>query len=302
MAAAAPALPVPGARPLARRVRRPKETVFHGLILAAVLILVGALIWLFGTIIRDGAGGLSLDFITDKDSRLASRAGFDTAIRGSVVLMFWTAITAFPIGFAAAIYLEKFAKQNRLNRLIEVNIANLAAVPSIIYGLLALALFIAFLGLGKSLLAGGLTLGLLVLPIVIITSRESLRAVPKSIEEAAMALGATRWQAVSRQTVPAAIPGMLTGTILAFSRAIGETAPLVVVGGLSFTTGTPAINPLDANSQPLVAMPLQIYSWAGDFKADFVSLSAAGIIVLLGVLVVLNSIAIVLRNRYSRSW
>jgi phosphate transport system permease protein len=255
---------------------------------------------------------------------------------------------AIPIGFAAAIYLEKFAavsrdqltsaallRQRRLreaeaaglsgpllalrrlrvraafvwarvgpvvNNAIEVNISNLAAVPSIIYGLLGLALFVTFIGLNKSLLAGGLTLALLVLPIVIIASRQAIRAVPVSIEQGAMALGATKWRAVSRQTVPAALPGMLTGTILAMSRAIGETAPLIVVGGVAFGTQLPSVNPLASNDTPLFAMPLQIFDWADRPQAAFLELAGAGIIILLAVLILMNGVAIFLRNKYSRRW
>ena len=189
-----------------------------------------------------------------------------------------------------------------LTRVVEVNISNLAAVPSIIYGLLGLAMFVTFIGFNKSLLAGGLTLAVLVLPIVIIASREAIRAVPVSIEQGAMALGATRWQAVSRQTVPAALPGMLTGTILAMSRAIGESAPLIVVGGVAFGTQLPSINPIDANDTPLFAMPLQIFDWADRPQEAFLELAAAGIIVLLGVLIIMNAVAIVLRNKFSRRW
>ena len=256
------------------------------------------------------------------------RAGFYSALRGSFVLMIIVVVVAIPIGFAAAIYLEKFAAVSRaqltsaallrqrklreaeaaglsgaplalrrlrvkgsfawarvgppVNNAIEVNISNLAAVPSIIYGLLGLALFVTFIGLNKSLLAGGLTLALLVLPIVIIASREAIRAVPVSIEQGAMALGASKWRAVSRQTVPAAFPGMLTGTILAMSRAIGEAAPLIVVGGVAFGTQLPSVNPLDSNDTPLFAMPLQIFDWADRPQASFLELAGAGIIVLLG--------------------
>jgi len=175
-------------------------------------------------------------------------------------------------------------------------------VPSIIYGLLGLAVFVTFAGLQKSLLAGGLTLALLVLPIIIIASREAVRAVPVSIEQGAMALGATRWQAVSRQMVPAALPGMLTGTILALSRAIGEAAPLIVVGGIVFGTQVPSVNSADANDTPLFAMPLQIFFWAQDPRASFQELAAGGIIVLLAILVLMNSVAIFLRNKFSRRW
>lgn len=190
-----------------------------------------------------------------------------------------------------------------LNRIVEVNISNLAAVPSIIYGLLGLALFVSIMGISKSLLAGGLTLAILVLPIIIISSREAIRAVPTSIEQGAMALGASRWQAVSRQVLPAALPGMLTGTILATSRAIGETAPLVVVGGAAFSTKVPSLNPLEANDQPLLAMPLQIYDWVDrPQQALWGPKAAAGIIVLLGTLIVMNMFAIWLRNRFTRRW
>jgi phosphate transport system permease protein len=189
-----------------------------------------------------------------------------------------------------------------VNRTIEVNISNLAAVPSIIYGLLGLAIFVTFVGLQKSLLAGGLTLAVLVLPIVIIASREAIRAVPVSIEQGAMALGATRWQAVARQVVPAAFPGMLTGTILAMSRAIGESAPLIVVGGVAFGTQVPSVNPVEANDTPLFAMPLQIFDWTDRPQDEFQQLAAAGIIVLLVVLVLMNAVAILLRNKFSRRW
>lgn len=190
-----------------------------------------------------------------------------------------------------------------LNTFVEINLSNLAAVPSIIYGLLGLALFVQILGISKSLLAGGLTLAVLVLPIIIIASREAIRAVPRSIEQGAMALGATRWQAVRSHVLPAALPGMLTGTILAMSRAIGETAPLVVVGGVAFGTAVPSINPLNAADEPLFAMPLQIYTWVDQPQQDtWGPLAAAGIIVLLVTLVVMNLVAIWLRNRFTRRW
>jgi phosphate transport system permease protein len=327
---------------------RPADTLFHGFALGAVLIALGALVWLLVSIIISGAPALAWSFLTDPVSTNADRAGFYSALRGSLVLMIITVAVAIPIGFAAAIYLEKFAaisgaqltssalaKRRRLreaeaaglsgpalalrragvagsfgwarvgptfNRAIEVNISNLAAVPSIIYGLLGLALFVTFIGLNKSLLAGGLTLALLVLPIVIIASREAVRAVPVSIEQGAMALGASKWQAVARQTVPAALPGMLTGTILAMSRAIGESAPLIVVGGIAFGTQLPSVNPLDSNDTPLFAMPLQIFDWADRPQEAFLELAGAGIIVLLGVLILMNAVAIVLRNKFSRRW
>ncbi|WP_217922265.1 PstA family ABC transporter permease [Miltoncostaea oceani] len=335
-------------RPLRRKRPRPADALFHAAVLSAVLIALSVLAWLGVSIVQSGWATLTWDFLTDPVSSRASRAGFNSALRGSLVLMLLTFAVAIPVGFAAAIYLEKFAaigreqllstayaRQRRLhemeadgtggaalvlrrvgvraafawsrigppvNRAVEVNISNLAAVPSIIYGLLGLAIFVTFIGLQKSLLAGGLTLALLVLPIVIISSREALRAVPVSIEQGAMALGATRWQAVSRQVVPAAIPGMLTGTILAMSRALGESAPLIVVGGVAFGTQVPSVNPLDANETPLFAMPLQIFDWTDRPQEAFQELAAAGIIVLLVVLVLMNAVAIFLRAKYSRRW
>ncbi len=335
-------------RPLAKKRIRPADALFHAAILGAVACALGVLVWLFGSVLIAGLPGLDWDFITSPTSTSAERAGFNSAIRGSLVLMMITVTVAVPVGFAGALYLEKFAALSRvqlqaaadarrkrvrelrvreitglrlvlarlvatvaqwwvrigppINRLVEVNISNLAAVPSIIYGLLGLAVFVTVMGLSKSLLAGGLTLALLVLPIIIIASREAVRAVPVSIEQGAMALGATRWQAVSRQVFPAALPGMLTGTILAMSRAIGESAPLIVVGGVVFGTQIPSINPAEANDTPLFAMPLQIFFWAGDPRADFQDLAATGIIVLLMFLVLMNAAAIFLRNRYSKRW
>ncbi len=344
-----PAAEVRPVRPLAKKRGRPGDAIFHGLLLLAIGMALGALAWLFTSILVQGLPTLDWDFLTSKTSTNPERAGFASALRGSLVLMFITIGVALPLGFAGAIYLEKFAALGRdqllgvarrrerlvddraasgrmtgarlsvaragvraryawarvgppVNTALEVNISNLAAVPSIIYGLLGLAAFIAIMGLNKSLLAGGLTLALLILPIVIIASREAVRAVPVSIEQGAMALGATRWQAVSRQVVPAAIPGMLTGAILAISRAIGESAPLIVVGGLAFGTQLPSINPLNAGDTPLFAMPLQIYFWADQPREEFRQLAASGIIVLLGTLIVINLVAIFLRNRYTRRW
>lgn len=345
----AAAAEAPQTRPLAKKRGRPGDTVFHGLLLLAIGLALGALVWLFGTILVEGLPRLSWDFLTTKTSTNPERAGFASALRGSLVLMLITILVALPIGFAGAVYLEKFAPLSRdqllaiarrrrrvveervaagtmsgprllvariglrarygwarigppINTALEVNISNLAAVPSIIYGLLGLAVFVAIMGLSKSLLAGGLTLALLILPIIIIASREAVRAVPVSIEQGAMALGATRWQAISRQVVPAAFPGMLTGAILAISRAIGESAPLIVVGGISFGTQLPSINPLQAGDTPLFAMPLQIYFWADQPREEFRELAASGIIVLLATLIAINLVAIFLRNRYTRRW
>lgn len=324
-------------RPLARKRARPSEQAFKWLVVGLTGITLAMLAWLITSVVVKGAGSLSLDFLLDKPSANPAKAGFNSALRGSLVLMMITIVVAWPIGVAAALYLEKFATQAaaitekkiatrraastngfarawlsvrlwwlrvrpKVVHLIEVNISNLAAVPSIIYGLLGLAIFVGIMGIQKSLLAGGLTLAVLILPIIIIASREALRAVPISIEQGAMALGATRWQAIRRQVFPAALPGILTGTILAVSRAIGETAPLIVVGGIVFGTAVPSINPLDAGNEALFAMPLQIYFWTDQPQASFQAIAAAGIIVLLATLLVMNLVAIILRNRYSKRW
>jgi phosphate transport system permease protein len=352
MATETPRLPGPGdavvGRPLATKKIRPADAIFHGGVLAAILISLGFLAWLLISVLIQGLPALDWDFLTQPTSTNPETAGFNSSIRVTFVLMVITFAIAIPLGFAAALYLEKFAaiskdqllstanaRERRLrelrarqasgprvllgqasvalarfwarvgppiNRVIDVNISNLAAVPSIIYGLLGLAVFVAIVGFQKNTLAGGLTLALLVLPIIIIASREAIKAVPVSIEQGAMALGATRWQAVSRQVFPAALPGMLTGTILALSRAIGEAAPLIVVGGVVFATQVPSLNPLEADDTPLLAMPLQIFFWAGEPQEAFRELAAAGIIVLLGTLVIMNMLAILLRNKFSRRW
>jgi len=332
-----PPPPAAATRPLARKRSRPSEQLFKWLVMGLTAITIAMLIWLISSVVIKGAGSLSWAFLADKPSSNPDKAGFNSALRGSVVLMLITIFFAWPIGVAAALYLEKFATQSaeaserkvrerlgsgvtgvhagwlrvrlwwlrvrpRVVHLVDVNISNLAAVPSIIYGLLGLAIFVGIMGISKSLLAGGLTLAVLILPIIIIAAREALRAVPVSIEQGAMALGATRWQAVRSQVFPAALPGILTGTILAMSRAIGETAPLIVVGGIVFGTAVPSLNPLDAGNEALFAMPLQIYFWTDQPQASFQAIAAAGIIVLLATLLVMNLVAIILRNRYSKRW
>ncbi len=332
-----PPPPAAATRPLARKRSRPSEQLFKWLVMGLTAITIAMLIWLISSVVIKGAGSLSWAFLADRPSSNPDKAGFNSALRGSVVLMLITIFFAWPIGVAAALYLEKFATQSaeaserkvrerlgsgvsgvhagwlrvrlwwlrvrpRVVHLVDVNISNLAAVPSIIYGLLGLAIFVGILGISKSLLAGGLTLAVLILPIIIIAAREALRAVPISIEQGAMALGATRWQAVRSQVFPAALPGILTGTILAMSRAIGETAPLIVVGGIVFGTAVPSLNPLDAGNEALFAMPLQIYFWTDQPQASFQAIAAAGIIVLLATLLVMNLVAIILRNRYSKRW
>lgn len=272
-----------------------KELAFEWLCLGAALIsllLMAALLW---DAWDDGAERLSLKFLDSFPSRFPEQAGIKSALWGSVWLMILTALVSVPLGVGAAIYLEEYAEKNWLTNMIEINISNLAGVPSVVYGLLGLALFVKFMMLGRSLLAGSLTMAILILPIIIISSQEAIRAVPKSIREASYSLGATKWQTVTYHVVPAALPGILTGNILALSRAMGEAAPLIMIGALNFVAFTPA-SPLDS----FTALPLQIFNWASRPNAEFQNLAAAGIIVLLLLLLTMNAIAIILRNRSQR--
>jgi phosphate transport system permease protein len=250
----------------------------------------------------DGMPRLSWGFLTSYPSRKPEDAGILAALVGSLWLLVLTALLAFPIGVGAAIYLEEYSTQSPLQRLIEINIANLAGVPSIIYGLLGLELFVRIMQPitgGRSVLAGALTMALLVMPIVIIAAREALRAVASSQREAAYALGATRWQVTSRVVVPAALPGILTGTILALSRAVGETAPLITMGALTYVAFLPDLS-LAGLQSPFTVLPIQIFNWVSRPQAGFHVNAAAGIVVLLAVLLLMNATAIVLRNRYQR--
>jgi phosphate transport system permease protein len=248
-------------------------------------------------IIVDGASRLSLDFLTSFPSRFPQKAGIYSALVGSLSLMGLVFFIAFPIGVGAALYLEEYSSRNRLTMLIELNITNLAGVPSIIYGILGLELFVRVAGFGRSLIAGGFTLSLLVLPIIIISSREALRQIPNSIREGALALGATRWQMVRHQVLPLAMPGIMTGCILAFSRAIGETAPLVTLGALTYVAFLPT-----GLLSPFTALPIQAFNWISRPQEAFHANAAAAIIVLLAILLVMNALAVVVRNRFQRRY
>ena len=278
---------------------RAKETAFRGLLLACLVAAVGLLATLLADVLRDGLRALDADFLTRFASAFPSRAGILSALSGTLWLMAVCAAFIVPIGVATAVYLEEYADNSRWwNRLIEVNIQNLAAVPSIVYGILGLAFLVRGpLHLGRVVLAGALTLALLVLPVVIIAGREAIRAVPSSIREGSLALGATHWQTIWRQVLPAAIPGMATGVILALSRAIGETAPLILVGAATYV----AFNPTSLFDS-FTALPLQIYDWISRPQREFQTLAAGAIIVLLGLLMSMNAVAILLRNRYERKW
>jgi len=282
--------------------RRAKDRAFHG----ALLVSVGVSILLLGVllvdVVADGVGHLNWDFITSFTSIDSDKAGIQAALWGTIWLMGVCALFVIPVGVATAIYLEEYADNTKWwNRLIDVNIQNLAAVPSIVYGILGLAFLVrGFFDFGAVVLAGGLTLGLLVLPVVIIAGREAIRAVPPSIREGSMALGATQWQTIWKQVLPAAIPGIATGVILALSRAIGETAPLILAGAVAII----AFNP-DGIDSAFTAMPIQIFEWisrpSNDVN-DYRPLAAAGILLLMILLVLMNSVAIWLRNRYEQKW
>jgi len=266
--------------------------LFGLLVMVLALAGLGALIF---DVARDGIGRLSWQFLTSYPSRRASQAGIYPALIGSIYIILLTAVIAVPLGIGAAIYLEEYEKRGRLARLIEINIANLAGVPSIIYGLLGLGLFVRFFGMGRSVLAGSCTLALLVLPTVIISTREALRAVPPSLREGSYALGATKWQTIQHQVLPAALPGLLTGLILALSRAIGETAPLITIGALTYVPFIP-----DGLWSPFTVMPIQIFNWVSRPQAAFAENAAAGILLLLLLLLTMNAVAIVVRDRFQK--
>ncbi|MGI8511152.1 MAG: phosphate ABC transporter permease PstA, partial [Solirubrobacteraceae bacterium] len=282
----------PGAVQPASRASRAKDLSFKALLLVCLgtsIVLLGVLLY---DVAADGFGVLSFDFLTSFASSSSKIAGVEAALTGTVWLMLVCAVFIVPVGVATAIYLEEYADNRRwYNRAIEVNIQNLAAVPSIVYGILGLAFLVRGpLALGNVVLAGGLTLGLLVLPVVIIAGREAIRAVPPSIREGSMALGATQWQTIWRQVLPAAIPGIATGVILALSRAIGETAPLIVVGAATFV----AFNPTGLDSS-FTALPIQIFDWISRPESDvnnFKALAAGGILVLMILLLAMNAVAI----------
>lgn len=275
------------------RRRRIRGAVFAVLCGAATLVGVVSLGILLVDLALDGLGRLNANFLTSFASRFPERAGVKAALAGSIWILGLTAVISFPVSVAAAVYLEEYARRNWVTRLIQLNIANLAGVPSIVYGILGLTVFVRTLGFGRSVLSGALTLSLLTLPVIIIAAQEAVRAVPSSIREAAYGLGATRWQVVSTQVLPMALPGILTGTILALSRAVGETAPLIMVGGVGFIAFTPK-----GLGDPFTVLPLQIYNWVSRPQVEFHEIAAAGILVLLALLLSMNAIAILLRNRY----
>ena len=271
------------------------DAVFQVVALVVLVAALGGLALLVADVWRDGAHRIDWTFLTSYPSRRAERAGISHAVIGSLYVIVLTALLALPLGVAAAVYLEEYGGRSRLARLIELNIANLAAVPSIIYGLLGLGLFVRTLGLGRSVLAGAATLALLALPVVILSTREALRTVPASIREGSYALGATKWQTIWYQVLPMALPGIMTGLILAMSRAIGETAPLITIGALTYVPFAP-----DGLWSPFTVLPIQIFNWVSRPQAAFKANAAAGILVLLALLLTMNAVAVVLRDRAQR--
>jgi phosphate transport system permease protein len=279
----------------AKNINRLKDKIFQywgmvctvmGLVLLAVFI---------GNIIVEGVGRIDWDFLTNLPSRRPGKAGIYTAMMGSVWILFLTAIISFPLGVASAIYLEEYGTKSRLNSILEINISNLAGVPSIIYGLLGLEVFVRIFGLGGSVLAGAMTLSLLILPIIIVATREAIKAVPKSIKEASFAMGATKWQTIWNQILPSSFGGILTGVILALSRAVGEAAPLIVVGALAYVPFAPT-TPMDE----FTVMPIQIFNWVSRPQHGFSINASAAIIVLLSITFLMNGIAVFFRNKWQK--
>lgn len=275
--------------------RHARAKTMHMLFMLATAFAVVILVTLLAAIVFRGYEYFSLELLTEKASRRPEQAGLQTALLGTFWIISLTALFAIPVGIGAAVYLEEYAPSNRWTHVLQVNISNLAGVPSVVYGLLGLGIFVYFIGFGRSILSGALTMALLILPVIIIASREAIRAVPLTLRQAGYALGATPWQVARHHVLPSAMPGILTGTILALSRAIGETAPLLVVGAASFLTFNPN-SPFDS----FTVLPVQIYNWTSRPQQEFKDLAAASIIVLLVVLLAMNATAIFLRHRFSR--
>ncbi|PAC36780.1 phosphate ABC transporter permease PstA [Caldifermentibacillus hisashii] len=274
-----------------------RNTFFKYLFLLATGLCLIVLAVLFGRIFIQGLPYLDWQFMNSLPSRKPEEAGIYTALNGTIWLMVVVVPVTMILGVGAAIYLEEYAKKNRFTTFIQVNISNLAGVPSVVYGLLGLTLFVRTFAFGKSVLAAGLTMSLLVLPVIIVSAQEAIRAVPSSFREASYAMGATKWTTILRIVLPASLPGILTGSILALSRAIGETAPLVVLGIPLFLAFLP-----NSVFDEFTALPMQIYNWTSRPQDEFHALAAAGIIVLLALLIVMNSVAIMIRNKFSKRY
>lgn len=271
------------------------EKAFKAIAILSFVLPITLLVLLLVDTFIDGVTRLSWDFITSFPSRFPEQAGILSALVGSIYLIGLTAAVSVPIGVGAAIYLEEYAKKNWLTNFIELNISNLAGIPSVIYGLLGLGLLVRMLSMGRSLLAGAFTLAFMVLPVIIITTREALRTVPRELKEAGYALGGDKWAVIMKIILPLSLPGIFTGIILALARAIGETAPLITIGALTYVAFLP-----DSVTSPFTALPIQIFNWISRPQAEFHINAAAAIIVLLGIMLLMNSVAIILRNKLQR--
>ena len=278
-----------------RNSRRIISKLFELACLGATLASLALLVLLLGNVVYHGASRLNWGFLTNFPSRFPDKAGIKAALWGSVWLIGLTTLIAVPVGVGAAVYLEEYGRRNWWRTIIETNISNLAGVPSIVYGILGLGLFVRALGFDRSVMSGALTMALVILPIVIISSQEALRAVPSSIRHASFALGATRWQTVWHQVLPAALPGLLTGVVLAISRAMGEAAPLIMIGALTYVALVPK-SPMD----PFTALPIQVFNWSSRPQDEFREVAASGIIVLLVLLLCMNAAAVILRHRHGK--
>lgn len=273
--------------------RKLKNSIVHSVLLLAILFSLSMLVILFTDVIGNGLEYLTMDFFRNFTSRFAEKAGIQAAIFGSLYTIGIAILFAFPVGLGAAIYLEEYAGRNRISNFIQININNLAGIPAIVYGILGLSLFVRYMALGRSVLAGGLTIGTLILPIIIVSSQEALKTVPQELKEASYALGATKWQTISGVILPYSMPGILTGAILAVSRGIGEASPLIVVGGAAGIWFTP-----QSVMDGFTTLPMQIYIWSGLPQQEFQKVAASAILVLLAVLFSINLVAILLRNKY----
>ncbi|MEB6114134.1 phosphate ABC transporter permease PstA [Kurthia gibsonii] len=274
-----------------------KNKIYKMLFLSATLLALLVLAVLGYRMIIQGTGYLNWDFFNNFSSRFPQNAGIKAALVGSIWLLAVVAPVSLILGVGAAVYLEEYAKKNRITMFIQMNISNLAGVPSIVFGLLGLTIFVRMLGMGKSVLAAGLTMSLLILPVIIVAAQEAIRAVPNELREASYGIGATKWQTILKVVLPSAIPGILTGGILALSRAIGETAPLVVIGIPVIIHFLP-----ESIFSEFTALPMQIFDWAKRPQEEFQYVAAAGILVLMAVLVFMNSIAVIIRNKFSKRY
>ena len=261
---------------------------FFGIVVLAILVM---------RIVSQGASYLDWDFLSNYASRRPEDAGIKAAIYGTVWIMAIVAPVSLVLGVGTAIYLEEYAPDNKFTHFIELNISNLSGVPSIVFGLLGLTVFVRLLEMGRSVLAGGLTMSLMILPVTVVSSQEAIRAIPKEQYEASYAMGATKWQTIRTVVLPAAVPGILTGSILALSRAVGETAPLLMIGAMTFIAYVP-----ESILSGFTAMPIQIFNWAGRPQEEFQAVAAAGSIVLMLMLVIMNSLAIYIRNKFSKRY